>query len=416
MNCELWNEIVQTIGMRRRQSLMTAFGVFWGMLMLTLLLGAGMGFDNGIVSKVSTIPPNEMWIMPHETSIPYQGFGRDRKWLLNSHDEELIRQRFGKSVRSFSAVCYAGYQNVAKGELTGQYQVTGVVPQFVFELPQRVTAGRFINDIDIHEHRKVCVIGERVADVLFASHQEAVGSTIYVSGMPLTVIGVTHCTNRQINIGIDLAESVLMPLPTQQTAYGRGNEIDLCSVIMADDFPMESEKKNIVALIKENHTIHPDDELAMMAPTVTEQVTMYDNLFTGINILIWVVGLGTLLAGLIGITNIMLVTVRERTQEIGIRRAIGAKPRDVLTQILLESLVLTIGAGLTGLCVAVWMLRGIATLLPQGDDAVLTRPYISFWTAITALVILVAGGLLAGWLPARRALAVKPIDALREEN
>ena len=411
----LWNEAWLTISKRRRQSLMTAFGVGWGILILTVLLGSGMGFDNGITNKVKSLPPNEMWIIPYETTLAYKGLARGRKWKLNTSDEQLIRQRFGQSVVSFSAVCYAGYQNVDRGDQSKMFQVSGVVPQFVNELPQRVTAGRFINDIDIGEHRKVCVIGEQVADVLFASHDEAVGSTITVNGMLLTVVGITHLTNRHVDIGIDLSESVLLPLPILQAAYGRGDEIDLCSVIMADDFPMEQRKAEIVALIKENHSVHPDDQLALTAETVGEQTAMYNNLFTGSRILIWVVGLGTLMAGLIGITNIMLVTVRERTQEIGIRRAIGAKPCDILTQIMLESLVLTLGAGLAGLCLAVWLLDAVGGMLPQGDDAVFTRPSIPFWTAIAALLILVAGGLLAGWIPARRALAIKPVEALAEE-
>ena len=404
-----------TVRTRNRQRLMTAFGVFWGILILILLLGSGMGLDNGIINNVTNLPPNEMWISPNETSMPYQGFGRGREWLLNTRDEELIRQRFGSSVVSYSAVCFAGFQNVVRGEHSFQYQVSGVVPQFVNELPQRVTEGRFINDLDMREHRKVCVIGEHVADALFASHIEAVGSTINVNGIPLTVVGITHCTNPNVYIGIDLSESVLMPLPSQQAAYGRGDEIDLCSVIMDEAFPMDQQKEQIVALIKENHSIHPDDQLAMTATTVSEQTEIFDNLFIGTHTLIWIVGLGTLIAGLIGITNIMLVTIRERTQEIGIRRAIGAKPVHIIMDIMVESLVLTLSAGLIGLCTAVWMLDGLAKLLPQGEGAVFTNPIVSFWTAITAMLVLVAGGLLAGWMPVKRALAIQPTDALREE-
>ena len=404
-----------TVHTRRRQSLMTAFGVFWGILILILLIGSGMGLDNGIISKVSNLPPNEMWIKPHETSIPYLGFGRGREWLLNTQDGELIQQHFGQSMISYSAVCFAGFQNVVRGEHSFQYQVTGVVPQFVNELPQQVTEGRFINDIDLREKRKICVIGEHVADAFFASHVEAVGSTINVNDIPLTVVGVTHCTNPTVDIGIDLSESVLLPLPLQQAIYGRNDEIDLCSVIMDETFPMEQQKEQIIALIKENHSIHPDDQLAMTAITVNEQIEIFDNLFTGTHILIWIVGLGTLIAGLIGITNIMLVTIRERTQEIGIRRAIGAKPVHIIKDIMQETLMLTLCSGLTGLCTAVWLLHVLEVFLPQGDDAVFTHPSLPFWTAMTAMLILVAGGLLAGWMPTRRALAIQPIDALREE-
>ena len=412
---DLWNEIFKTISMRRRQSLMTAFGVFWGILMLTLLLGAGRGLDNGIVTKVKTLPPNELFIKPQETSLPYMGFGRDRMWLLNSQDEELIRNRYGSSLTSFNAINYSGYQNVVMGEQTFQCQVTGVGPQFDIVQPQRVTAGRFINDIDMREHRKVCVLGENVADMLFANHQEAIGKIIEVNGMSLTVVGVTHCTNRQVYVGIDLPESVLLPLPTQQAIYGRGDEIDYCTVVMDDSFPLDQHKDQIVAIIKQNHSIHPDDQLAVTATMMTEFTTKYNNLITGTHILIWIVGLGTLIAGLIGIANIMLVSVRERTQEIGIRRAIGARPGDIITQIILDSLVLTSAAGLAGLCSAVWILHIAGNMLPQGDDAVFAQLSIPFRMAVVAMVILIAGGLLAGLIPALRALSVKPIDALREE-
>jgi putative ABC transport system permease protein len=206
-----------------------------------------------------------------------------------------------------------------------------------------------------------------------------------------------------------------MPLPTEQTAYGRGDEIDFCSITMDDAFPLEQQKGQIVALIKENHSIHPDDELALSSPTVSEKAAMYNNLVTGSDILIWIVGLGTLMAGLIGITNIMLVTVRERTQEIGIRRAIGAKPSDIIKDIMLESLVLTLGAGLAGLCVAAWILHAVDSMLPQSDDMLFQNLTVPFWTAIVSLLILVAGGLLAGWIPTRRALSINPIEALREE-
>lgn len=411
----LWNEIMLTISMRRRQSLMTAFGVFWGILLLVLLVGVGIGLDNGVVEKVQSLPPNEMWIMANETSIPYKGFDRGRKWLFNSRDEELIRQRFGKWVASFCPICYAGFQNVTHDNQTAQFQVTGIVPQFVDEMPQRVTAGRFINDIDMQEHRKVCVIGERVADVLFDSHQDAVGRIINVNGMQFTVVGVTHCTNRNINIGIELSDCVLLPLPTQQTAYGRGDEIDMCCVIMRDDFPMERLKESILSVIRENHSIHPDDLLAISASTVTEIVTKYNNVITACHILIWIVGLGTLIAGLVGIANIMLVSVKERIQEIGIRRAVGARPYDVIRQIVLESLVLTLSAGLAGLCVAIWVLALVNEILPQGDDAVFAQPFIPLWMTVLALLILVAGGVVAGLIPALHALAVKPVDALREE-
>lgn len=394
---------------------MTAFGVFWGILLLTLLLGVGNGLDKGVASKVKTLPPNEIFMRPMETSMPYKGFGRGRMWRLNANDERQIRRHYGSRLTSYTGVCFTGYQNIVRGDQSYQYQVTGVGPQFQVGLPQRVTAGRFINDLDIRGQRKVCVIGERVADALFASHEEAVGSTIQMHGIPFTVVGVTHCTNRHVEIGIDVSESVFMPLSTGQVVFNRIDEIDLSIIIMDDAFPMAQQRKQLEGVIKENHYIHPDDKLAIRAPTVSEMTVMYHNLLVGSNILIWIVGLGTLMAGLIGITNIMLVSVRERTQEIGIRRAIGARPRDIIKDIMTESLVLTLCAGLAGLCMATWLLHAVNKMLPQSDDTLFLGLAVPFWTAVISLLILMAGGLLAGWMPTRRALAIKPIEALREE-
>ena len=415
IDTNLWNEVWTTINKRRRQSLMTAFGVFWGILMLTMLLSTGKGMERGIMGRLNKLASNVLWIIPQETSMSYRGFGRDRKWLLNWRDEELIRQHFGTKLVSYSAVGFAGYQNVSYGEQAYQYQLTGVAPQFVSLLPQRMIAGRFINDIDVEEHRKVCVIGEGVAATLFGSNQKSLGQTIQANGTALTVIGVTHSTNRNVYIGIELSESILMPLTTEQVAYGKGQDIDMCTIELDESLPMDLYKDEIVDIVKANHSIHPDDPVAMMTLISADQLNIYKNLFDGTKILIWIIGLGTLIAGLIGITNIMLVTVKERTQEIGIRRAIGAKPRDIMMQIVLESLLLTLSAGFMGLTTAVWLMYLIANQLPQDDDAFIANPFIPFWTAIIALLILVAGGMLAGLMPARRALAVKPIDALRED-
>lgn len=414
-DADFWGEILQTIKSQKGRSLMTAFGVFWGIFMLTLLIGAGMGLDNGVAGRVKSMPANLLWLVPKETTMPYKGFGRDRKWKMGHKDELEIRRRVGNGVDYVSAICFADFQNVSCGEQTYQYQVLGVTPEFYGALPQRVLEGRFIDDIDILEHRKVCVIGLHIAEVLFDNIAEATGRIVEVNGMPLKVVGVSKTTNEQINIGVDLSESVFMPLPTEQAAYGRGDEIDAFVVILKDSVPVAHYRSQIENLIKENNSVHPDDQLALTSVTLGDMLVMYKNIFTGINLLIWIIGLGTLMAGLIGISNIMLVTVKERTQEIGIRRALGAQPANIVTQIMMESLVLTMGAGLAGLSMGVWLLSFAGRMLPEGESLPFTNPYMPFWTALASLLIIVAGGLFAGWLPTKRALQIKPIDALREE-
>ena len=412
---DFWNEVLQTIKSQRGRSVMTAFGVFWGIFMLTLLVGAGMGLDNGVIGNVKSLPANLLWIVPEPTTMEYKGLGRDRSWKLNSHDEELVRQKLGDRVDFVCAVSEADYQNVTFGDRTYQYRVAGVFPQFYGSLPQRLTAGRFINDIDMAEHRKVCVIGLYAAEALFGSSEAAIGRDVVVNGMPLTVVGVSKCTNKQINIGLDISESVFMPFPTEQAAYGKADEIDFMAVILNDQSPANLYKDIITGIIKENHAVHPDDVQALWAVSLADQATMFLNAFTGISILIWVIGLGTLAGGLIGITNIMLVTVKERTQEIGIRRAIGAQPKAIVWQIMSESMLLTTVAGVAGLCLAVTLLSVVNNMLPDGDDTPFRHPFMPFWTAVVSLLILILGGLLAGWIPTRHALDIKPVDALRDE-
>ena len=412
---DFWTEVFLTIKSMRTRSLMTAFGVFWGIFMLTLLIGAGMGLDNGVAGQVKELDANLLWIIPQETSMPYKGFGRDRQWKLDSSDETVIRQHLGSAVQTFSATMMADFQNVTYGYQNYQYQVLGVTPQFLGAVPQRVLEGRFINDIDLWEHRKVCVIGIHIAEAFFGDAAKALGKMIDVNGTILTVVGVSKSTNDQIRMGADLSESVLMPLPTAQVAYGRGAEVDAVSIILRHNVPIEQYRPQIEALIKENNSVHPADAAAMLSMTLGDQTSMYLNVIAGINLLIWIVGIGTFVAGLIGISNIMLITVRERTQEIGVRRAIGAQPANIVAQLLMESFTLTFVAGLVGLSLAIWLLVAADHMLPQGDNMVFSHPIVPFWTAIISLVLLMCGGLLAGWLPAKRALDIKPIDALREE-
>lgn len=412
---DLWSEIWQSIMRQRWRSLMTAFGVFWGILMLTLLIGSGMGLNNGIAGRVKSLPSNCLFLIPQETSMAYHGLGRDRKWSMDNRDIDELTSKLGQRLSYITSVNFADYQNVTHGRQTFQYQVAGVTPQFYGSLPQKLLAGRFINDIDITEHRKVCVIGKHVAEELFAD-ENPLGQHIDVNGTNLSIIGVIKNTNRQIDIGLDVTESVLMPLTTEQVNYGQGNRIDICMVILEDNSPVDKFEAEITALVKNNHHIHPDDPTALMTVNLGEQIGMFINLFTGMNILIWIVGLGTLLAGLIGISNIMIVTVKERTQEIGVRRALGAMPEVIIRQIMLESLTLTAIAGFGGLCLGIWLLSILRNMLAEGgDNMTFTNPYVPFWTAIASLVILVLGGLFAGWMPARRAMRIKAIDALREE-
>lgn len=273
--------------------------------------------------------------------------------------------------------------------------------------------GRYINDIDVAEKRKVCVIGERVYEVLFPTKENPLGKNIQVNGIYFQVIGVARHTS-DINIGGDAKETVILPFSTMQQAFNQGDIVHFMAVTAKPGIKVKVVETRIREELRKLHTISPEDKTAVGGFNIEDQFTMFLYLGIGIASLIWIVGLGTLLAGAIGVSNIMLVTVRERTKEIGIRRALGATPRNIISQIMSESIILTLIAGIGGLMFGVGLLQVVGILLSQGDQF-FKDPQISFAVAIGALFILLFIGTLAGFLPANRAMSIKPIEAIREE-
>lgn len=416
---ELSQEIWQTIRRNKWRSLMTAFGVFWGLLMLILLVGLGNGIFNGIVGDIKMIPSNSLILWGGSTSLPYKGFGIDRSITLENKDQDAISANFAKEVRFQIPLTEAGTKDCSFGEHTFSGQVIGSSHNYCHLMPSQILYGRFLNEIDIKEQRKVCVIGSRVYKNLFPQGGDPSGKTIKVGEIYFTVIGVTQKLSSMISFGYDPEETLVLPITTEQLAYNQVNKIELLIVTLHDKFKGEDYLEPVKSVLKEKHVVHPDDKTGIDGFSFAEQVAMFSRLFGGITILLWIVGCGSLLAGLIGISNIMLVTVKERTQEIGIRRALGAKPRTILTQILAESLVLTAAAGLAGLMLGVWILRIVGIFvdsIPKTEDSFpFQNPQIDFSVAMAATGVIILGGLLAGWMPAQRAMKIKAIEALREE-
>jgi len=413
---DLWQEILLTIRRNKWRSLMTAFGVFWGILMLIILVGCGIGLNNGMNRNIQGIPSNSIFMGSSRTSIPYKGFRKDRRWSMNNDDVAYVRQQLGKKGRYISSINFAGSYTTSYGSQSGEYQIAGITPAYYHSTPQKILYGRYINEIDLKERRKVCIIGQKVYENLFTDSADPCGRLIKAGNIYYTVVGVVKATN-EMTIGIDINESLLLPLSTEQLAYRQHNTIDMLLVTLQDEFDATEEQKPIELWIKERHFIHPDDPSALWVFNLSEMLGSFQALFLGIGILIWIVGAGTLLAGLIGISNIMLVTVKERTQEIGIRRALGAKPFAILSQIMAESIVLTGAAGICGLTLGIWILAAISSGLESNpsEDRMFLRPQIPFSIGLIALAILIIGGLLAGWMPARRAMKIKAIEALRDE-
>jgi putative ABC transport system permease protein len=409
-----WQEIWITITHNKSRSVMTAFGVFWGMFMLVVMVGSGVALERGISSQIEGFATNSCFIWSEPTSVPYKGLKKGRYWNMYNEDIILLRQNIPE-IQHVAPILFGGGQdnNVMRNDKSGTYSLKGNYPSYNLIDESKMIYGRYINDIDIAEKRKVCVIGERVYEVLFPGNEDPLGKNIQVNGVYFQVIGVSRHTS-DVNIGGDAQETVVLPFTTMQQAFNQGNVVHFIAVTAMPGVKVKVIEDKIKTVLKNIHTISPDDKTAVGGMNIEDQFTMFLYLGIGIASLIWIVGLGTLLAGGIGVSNIMLVTVRERTKEIGIRRALGATPQNIIGQIISESVVLTMLAGIAGILLGVGLLHVVGILLSTGDQF-FKDPQISFGVAIGALFILVVIGAFAGFLPANRALNIKPIEAIREE-
>lgn len=408
-----WQEIWITITHNKSRSVLTAFGVFWGMLMLVLMVGAGNALEKGIFSQIEGFATNSCFFESQRTTVPYKGFRKGRRWDMINSDVPLIKEKV-KELQYISPVLFnRGDKNVVRGEKNGTYMIKGCYPDYDRIEKSKMIYGRYINDIDIAEKRKVCVIGERVYEVLFHKGEDPTGKQIRVNGIYFQVVGVARGTSG-VSIGGSTTETVVLPFSTMQQAFNQGNIVHFLAATTKAGVPVKVIQDQIVDILKQQHQISPDDKDAVFSMNIEDQFKMFNYLAIGISALIWIVGLGTLLAGAIGVSNIMLVTVRERTKEIGIRRALGATPKNIIGQILSESVVLTVLAGLLGIVIGVGLLRGAGIVLSQGDQF-LKDPQVSFGMAVGSLIILIVIGALAGYVPAQRAMMIKPVEAISEE-
>lgn len=402
------------------RSFMTAFGVFWGIFMLIIMSGAGRALENGIMDGIKAFATNSAFFWTERTSVPYEGFQRGRRWDYKNKDIQYIRANIKDveylSPRLFGPNTYGG-DNTVRGIKTGAFNIYGDYPDFYKIDPWTPLKGRLLNEIDILQNRKVCIIGERVAEVMFNENEDPIGEYLKINGVYFQVVGVVHPETR-INIGGGQKnEAIMIPFSTMQRTYNMGDVVHFFSVTSVPGVPVSRVEERLKELLKERHHISPDDRQAIGSFNIEVEWKKYNALFNGIQILTWIVGIGTLLAGIIGVSNIMMVIIRERTQEIGIQRAIGATPGKVMLHIVMESVFLTVLAGYIGLALGVGLLELLSMALDTGSDEMFfRRPEVSFKMAVSALTVLVFAGIFAGMIPARRAVKIKPIDAIREEK
>jgi len=410
-----WREIWVTISRNKARSIMTAFGVSWGLFMFIILVGFGNGFNIGIMESFQGFAINSCFIYTDRTSVPYKGFRKGRYWYISSKDLPIIREKV-PGVEYLSPMLFLG-GNAVRGNKSGSYTTMGSYPEF-FQIQQMdMLYGRLINEIDINERRKICVIGELVYETLFNIGEDPVGQTIKVGSLYYSVAGVVKQKARGISVGSNPRNTIYIPFTMAQQISRNGDAFDLLAITAKPGYRVSAVDDQVREVLKEFHDIAPEDEKAVGGFNVEKEFQAVSTLFSSLSALIWIVGLGALFSGVVGISNIMLVTVRERMREIGVRRAIGAKPITILTQIMSESLVLTTIAGLAGFIFGIAILTIMQQLMGanSGGNDIVIIPFISFNLAIVAMVILIASGLFAGLMPALRAMKIKAIDAIRDE-
>jgi len=420
LDYDKWQEIMIVLKKNKLRTFFTAFGVFWGIFLLVVMMGSGNGLRNSALEGFGNMATNSFFMWTQRTSMPYKGFQRGRFYNFRNGDTEAIKQNIPEADKIAPRLQAGGYRgnsnNIIRGDRTGTFSVVGDTPDVFEIMPMNVTQGRLINKMDVDEQRKVVVIGDRVYQEMFKKDENPVGEYLRIQGVYFKVVGVVKSKQRGFQAEED-EKTIHMPLNTLQQTYNYGDIVGWYSITAKKGVPASELEKKTKDYLKTRHHIHPDDDRAIGSWNMENEFNKFNSLFAGITILVWIVGSGTLFAGVVGVSNIMLIVVKERTKEIGIQRAIGAPPSAIISQIIIESVFLTTMAGYIGLVVGVGLIELVDYLIVSSgvESDMFRNPEINFNMAMLSLGILVISGIFAGLIPARRAVSIKPIDALRDE-
>ena len=417
LDIDKWQEIYSVLSKNKLRTTLTAFGVFWGIFMLLVMMGGGSGLQNGVTQSFDDMASNSVFVWTQRTTIPYKGFPQGRNYNFTNEDTKALKRQVPEikylAPRAQSGG-HRGASNVVRGLKTGAFSINGDVPDFFKIKSYKILKGRLINENDINEKRKVAAIGKRVYESLFELGENPIGKTIQLNGIYFTVVGLFE-PKRNNGGDRDDAQAIFIPFTTFQKTYNWGNIVGWYSITIKDDIRASLVEDKIFKVLAANHSISPEDKHAFGHWNTEKEFTKIMGLFTGIKALIWFVGLGTLIAGVIGVSNIMLVIVKERTKEFGIKRALGATPSSIIIQIVLESILITSVAGIAGLIAGVFTVEGINKMMEGSEGGMFANPEVDLQIAFTSIIILIISGAFAGLLPAFRAVKVRPIEALRNE-
>jgi len=413
-NIERWQEIFQAISKNKLRTFLTGVSVASGIFILVILLGAGRGIQNGIQNQFAKDATNKIEIYPGVTQKEHKGLGIGRLTKLKNRDYEIVTQKFEDFIDYKSKLYSVWSGNIVYENETGTYRIEGVNPNYQFIENAGLKEGRFVNFSDIENFEKVAVIGNKVALDLFKEKNIALGKNINVSGTIYKVVGVFT------DPGGEREESrVFIPITTAQRAYSAGDNIRSMAFTMpkSDNFEQAvAESKyfssQLEKILKERHDIAPDDENALYINNSLEEAKNVYMMTDAIQLFFWFVGILTIIAGVVGVGNIMLIVVKERTKEIGIRKALGATPYSIITMILHEAVFITLISGFIGLILGLLLWAGIGPFI---ESDFFSHPEVDFKIAITTVILLTVAGAFAGFIPAYKASKIKPIVALRDE-
>lgn len=414
-----WSEIIEALTSNWFRTILTAFGVLWGIFILVILLAAGKGLENGVMQGFGGMSTNSMFMWTQVASKPYKGLPKGRRYSFEIEDVAAI----GDKVPNLKYISprnqlggFGGSNNVVRGLNTGAFNVYGDYPEIIQQEPMDITSGRFINHSDLEDSRKVAVIGEGVKTALYDKAEECIGTYIKINGVSFMVIG-TYKKKSRGGDAEQMQKEIYVPFTAFSQAFNRGNRVGWMAITAEDGTPITNIKNDVMDVVKERHKIHPEDDRAVGHFDLYEEYNKVNGLFIALKGVAYFVGILVLLSGIIGISNIMLIVVKERTNEIGIRRALGATPWAVRGQILLESVFLTIISGMAGIILATGVIWLVNLQLDQMDtsEMMFLNPSVNLGVVMVALTILIISGLLAGLIPAQHAIKIKPVDALRTE-
>ena len=411
-----WSEILEALSSNWFRTVLTAFGVIWGIFILVILLAASKGLENGVKADFGNIATNTMFMWTQSISKPYKGLPKGRRFRYRIGDVQAIKDnvpnmRFVSPRNQLGG--FGGSNNVVRGLNTGAFNVYGDYPEIIQQQPMDITSGRFINYGDMNEKRKVAIIGEGVKTSMYGLGEDPIGTYLKINGVNFMVVG-TYKKKSQGGDDEEDQKEIYVPFTSFSQAFNQGDKVGWMAITAEDGSSITQLKEQIFDVIKERHSIHPDDHRAIGNFDIYEQYSRIEGLFFALRLIAYFVGSLVLISGIIGISNIMLIVVKERTKEIGIRRALGATPWSIRGQVLLESIFLTIISGMMGITFGAFIIYIVNLILDaNGPVDMFANPSVDIKVVIIALTVLIVSGLMAGLIPAQNAIKVKPVDALR---